>query len=72
MVVKARPGVLHILFHVIELLVDIIYAYTVPVGPDILHIEGLAHIKTIQPYLIRVNILMPEAPLCSTGHLLHL
>ena len=38
----------------------------------IFHVKGLSHIHTVQPYLIRVDLLVPEVALLGTGLRLHL
>ena len=38
----------------------------------ILHVKGLSHIHAVQPYLIGVDLLVPEVALLGTGLRLHL
>ena len=38
----------------------------------IFHVKGLSHIHAVQPYLIGIDLLVPEVALLGTGLRLHL
>ena len=59
-VVKSVPGIPHQFIHVGKLAAAVLTVQSVLVGESILHIEGLRHVKSVQPYLVGINLLVPE------------
>ena len=68
MIVKASLWILHELFYVPKLLKAILTAFKASVSSFIFHIEWLCHIKAIKPYLIRIDIFVPEVTIFCTRH----
>lgn len=61
------------MFHHIEKLAEnIVVVLLLMKSRLILHIKRLTHIQSVQPDLIRVNILVPEISLAGARHLLDL
>ena len=74
--VKPRGGVVGVRGHDDELVHDVVDSFLVP-GPGevprgILGVERLGHVQSVEPHLVRVDLLVPEAPVGVAGLLLQL
>ena len=65
--IQSGFGVLHALFHGEELLVGILAALAAVVSGLVLHVEGLGHKEPVQPYLLNIDVLVPEAVVRRAG-----
>ena len=72
MLVKTCHRILHVLYNILELEENVVIVLLIVKTCLIFHVEWLAHIKSVKPYLIRVDVLVPEASLCCTRHELNL
>ena len=67
MVVESISQISHQIVHIEELLVAVLAICTVIVNDLILHVERLCHVESIEPDLVRVNLLVPEIAGGSAG-----
>ena len=72
MIVQSGLRIAHMLHHIEKLAENIVIILLLMKSRLILHIKRLTHIQSVQPDLIRVNILVPEISLCRARHLLNL
>ena len=72
MVVKPRLLIPHMPDDICELSENILIILPVMKFCLIFHIEGLRHVHAVQPYLIRINFLVPEISLCRAWLVLYL
>ena len=67
MVVKTIAQIPHEAVDIQKLLEAVQTVFSLIISKLILHIEGLGHVKAVQPDLIGINRLMPEIAGRSTG-----
>ena len=67
MIVKAIPLIPHELINIEKLLVAVLTVLSPVIGKFILHIERLRHVEAIQPYLVRIDLFVPEVTCGGAG-----
>ena len=72
MIVQSGLRITHMFHHIEKLAENIVVVLLLMKSRLILHIKRLTHIQSVQPDLIRVNILVPEISLAGARHLLDL
>src|SRR2546421_8748140 len=60
---KTSFRIARVRFHPDELPCDVIEGRVVVKGSSVLRVERLAHVQAVEPHLVRINLLMPEATL---------
>ena len=72
MIVQSGLGISHIFYNIGKLMKNVIIVLLVIEFGLILHVEGLSHVHAVQPYLIGIDLLVPEVAFLGAGLGLHL
>ena len=66
MIIQTGLVISHVFYDICKLIKNVLIVLLIVKLGLILHVKGLSHVHAIQPYLFRINLLMPEISLCGT------
>ena len=72
MIVQSGLGISHIFYNIGKLMKNVIIVLLVIEFGLILHVERLSHVHAVQPYLVGIDLLVPEVAFLGAGLGLHL
>ena len=72
MIVQSGLGISHIFYNIGKLMKNVIIVLLVIEFGLILHVERLSHVHAVQPYLVGIDLLVPEVAFLGTWLRLHL